>query len=167
MGTRREYSLDLSNLDQPAPPTAGTGVRLRPALPADAGALAELMIDAYRGTIDYDGETLEDALAEIQAYLAGQRGGQPLLADSRLAFAGPNLVAACLACDWQERRRPVVAYVMTRAGWKNRGLGRQVLSAVLHSLREQGHHQVRAVITPGNTPSERLFCRLGFRRVGL
>jgi hypothetical protein len=57
-------------------------------------------------------------MGEIQAYLAGQRGGQPLLNLSCLAFAGPQLVSACLAGDWQERQQPIIAYVMTRAEWK-------------------------------------------------
>ena len=36
---------------------------------ADTEALAGLMLDAYVGTIDYEGENLEDARAEIEEYL--------------------------------------------------------------------------------------------------
>jgi ribosomal protein S18 acetylase RimI-like enzyme len=106
------------------------------------------MIEAYRGTIDYDDETVEDALGEVQTYLAGGRGGRPLLDDSRLAFAGPHLVGACLAGEW-----------------KNRGVGEQLLRAVLSALREQGHQEVRAVITEDNVPSERLLGRIGFQKI--
>jgi RimJ/RimL family protein N-acetyltransferase len=140
-------------------------LQLRAAQPTDTQVLAELMLDAYRGTIDYDDETLDDAVGEIQAYLAGERGGQPLLSVSRLAFEGSVLVSACLAADWHERQGPAIAYVMTRAGWKNLGVAQQVLCAVLQALCEQGHRQAWAVITEGNTPSERLFGRLGFQRV--
>jgi RimJ/RimL family protein N-acetyltransferase len=82
-----------------------------------------------------------------------------------LAFAGPQLVSACLAGYWDERQQPMIAYVMTRAEWKTRGVGQQVLWAVLQALREEGHREVRAVITEGNVPSERLFGRIGFHRV--
>jgi RimJ/RimL family protein N-acetyltransferase len=165
MTRRHEYSLTLSDFNQPHPPMMGTRLQLRAGQPTDASALAELMLDAYRGTIDYDDETLEDAMGEIQAYLAGERGGQPLLNLSRLAFAGPQLVSACLAGDWDERQQPMVAYVMTRAEWKDRGVGQQALWAVLQALREEGYREVRAVITEGNVPSERLFGRIGFHRV--
>ena len=40
-------------------------LELRPVQAADAPSLAELMIDAYRGTMDDDGETYDDALAEV------------------------------------------------------------------------------------------------------
>jgi RimJ/RimL family protein N-acetyltransferase len=123
------------------------------------------MIEAYRGTIDYDDETVEDALGEVQTYLAGGRGGRPLLDDSRLAFAGPHLVGACLAGEWDERQLPIIAYVMTHGEWKNRGVGGQVLWLVLSALREQVHQEVRAVITEGNVPSERLLGRIGFQKI--
>lgn len=167
MTKRNEYAFDLSDFDRHSPPVAVTDLQLRAARPTDANALAELMIDAYRGTIDHDDETLEDAIGEVQAYLAGERGGQPLLHVSRLAFAGPHLVGACLAEDWDARQRAMIAYVMTRAEWKSLGVGRQMLWAVLQALYEQGHREVRAVITEGNTPSERLFGLMGFRRVSI
>jgi hypothetical protein len=46
----------------------------RPVLPDDAPALAQLMLDAYRGTIDDEGETGEEALAEFNAMLDGKYG---------------------------------------------------------------------------------------------
>jgi RimJ/RimL family protein N-acetyltransferase len=165
MTKRHEYSLDLSNIDHYDPPLTAARLQLRTAQPTDAYALAELMIKAYRGTIDYDGETLEDAIGEVQAYLTGKKGGRPLLNESRLAFAGPLLVGACLAGDWHERQLPLIAYVMTHAEWKNRGVGRHMLCAVLQALREQNYREVRAVITEGNAPSERLFGRMGFQKV--
>ncbi len=45
------------------------------------------------------------------------------------------------------------------------GLGRQMLSALLTALQDDGYRQVRAVITEGNIPSKRLFGRLGFLKV--
>ena len=140
-------------------------LRLRAPQVADAPALAELMIEAFRGTIDGEGETLETAVAEVRAYLGSERGGPPLLPVSRLAFVEARLVGACLASEWSVRRVPLIAYVMTHFEWKQRGVGKHVLGAVLQALRAQGHHEVRAVITEGNTASERLFDQMGFQRV--
>lgn len=165
MRKRHEYFRDLSDFDGSDQTISATGFELRPASPTDASALAELMIGAYRGTIDYDGESLADAAREVETYLVGKRGGQALLNESRLAFDGNQLVGACLVAYWRERQTPLIAYIMTHARWKNQGLGKQMVSAVLEALQEEGHHQVRAVITEGNIPSERLFGRLGFARL--
>jgi RimJ/RimL family protein N-acetyltransferase len=123
------------------------------------------MLDAYRGTIDYHGETLEDAIDEIHAYLAGNRGGEPMLTVSRLALVGSLAVGACLVCRWDMRQWPLIAYVMTREEWKRRGVGQQALISTLQALREHGYDRVCAVITEGNVPSESLFHRVGFAEV--
>jgi L-amino acid N-acyltransferase YncA len=165
MTAYHEYYRLLSDLDPREALSPDGRLSVRPAVPADSGALAALMIAAYRGTIDYDGETVEEALQEVEAYLAGERGGPPLLDVSRLAFAGPQLVGACLAGEWEERQLPLISYVMTRAEWKKQAVAGRLLWAVLQALRERGYREARAVITEGNIPSERLFGRLGFQKI--
>lgn len=162
MGQRREYVLQLSGFQPGVPLSDMAALPTRELQPPDAGGLADLMIEAYRGTIDYDGETVDEAAQEIEAFLAGERGGPPIHNASRLAFAGPQLVGACLAVDWSERHSPLIAYVMTRAGWKGRGVGKRLLDASLQQLQALGYREARAVITVGNTPSERLFAGCGF-----
>jgi RimJ/RimL family protein N-acetyltransferase len=167
LARRHEYLLDLSTFEWRSAPAPDARLQLRAPRVEDAGALAELMIESYRGTIDYDGETLNDALREVQAYLAGERGGQPLLNESRLAFAGPQLVGACLVGVWDERQSSLINYVMTHGAWKGQGVGKRLLAAALQALRNQGHETVRAVITEDNIPSERLLSSMGFRRIGV
>ena len=125
-------------------------------------ALAALMIDSYTDTIDYDGETLEDALGEIQSYFNGA-SGEPLLDASWLCFDGETLASAILISLWEGH--PLVAYVMTAAAYKGQGLGRALLAQSLKTLQAQGHSQIRAVITEGNTPSETIFKKIGFQRI--
>jgi RimJ/RimL family protein N-acetyltransferase len=164
MTSRSEYFLKLSEvLFVDTHPQEFT-VQIRTVQLKDASLLAELMIDAYRGTIDYDGETFDDALSEVNAFFAGKRGGQPWLDMSFLAFSDSHLVGACLISDWQERQLPIIAYLMTSADWKNRGIGRKLLNQVLKEIDNKGFTEVRAVITNGNTPSESLFLKLGFQK---
>ncbi len=165
MEESHEYFLKLSDFRSLSLSEATESLVLRPAQLTDMPALAELMIDAYRGTIDYDGETVEDALDEVEAYLAGERGGRPLLEESRLAFAGDDLVGACLTGLWDERQSTLITYIMTRAEWKGQGVAGYLLGAVLQALKEKGYLEVRAAITVGNVPSERLFARMGFQKV--
>jgi len=115
------------------------------------------MLDAYRGTIDDSGETLADAHDEVQAYLVGQRGGPALLQESCLGFVNNQLVAACLVTQGETGQHPLIAYVMTHADWKNQGIGRAILTATVQTLARSHYPTVWAVITQGNTPSERLF----------
>lgn len=139
-----------------------TDLTLRNPTADDQGALAELMIDAYQGTIDYDGETIEDAAQEVERFWGGV-SGVPLLDVSWSAWDGETLVSACLVSFWEGG--PLISYVMTRAEWKGRGLGSALLHQSLHSLVDHGYTEARAVITEGNTPSETIFLRAGFERM--
>jgi RimJ/RimL family protein N-acetyltransferase len=127
MKKRFEYFLKLDGFDLQNSNGIPANLHFRDAQPKDADALAELMIEAYRGTIDYDGETLNDAIAEVRAFFAAQRGGEPLVNISRLAFTSTQLIGACLVADWQERQSPLIAYVMTHVKWKNQGIGKILL----------------------------------------
>jgi L-amino acid N-acyltransferase YncA len=167
MTNRNEYFLKLPRIPLADASLNDSILQIRTAQVADVASLAELMIDAYRGTIDYDGETFEDALSEVNAFLAGERGGPPWLTMSYLAFVDSQLVGACLTGEWSERQLPIIAYVMTSANWKKQGIGRQLLGQVLNELSEQGYSEVRAVITEGNKPSENLFRQIGFQRVAI
>ena len=162
MTRRNEYRLDLSLFEFEDSQAVHPDVQLRAAQASDLSILADLMIDAYRGTIDYDDETIEDAINEVQAYLDGLRGGVPMLDVSRVAFRQGVLVSACLAAKWDQRRQPIIAYLMTRTNAKRRGLAKYLLTSVLREIQAAGHAEVRAVITEGNTASERLFINLGF-----
>jgi GNAT superfamily N-acetyltransferase len=149
MTTTRRYTyyLDLAELGDPAGIRDAAADAVRQPHPDDLEALAELMLSAYRGTIDDDGETLEDAIREVRSFF----DGAPLLEASLVAEDRAGLRSACLVSRYDGS--PLVAYVMTRPGSKGRGHAGRLL-------------RVLAAITDGNTPSERLFRRLGFTRIG-
>lgn len=117
MPARHEYCLELSK-DTPTAPLP-PDVVLRQPTEADEAALGALILDAYRGTIDYDDETLEDALKEVRSYLS--TANNPLLDCSWLCFFDGTLTGACLTAFWSKREVPIIAYIMTAAQWKNRG----------------------------------------------
>ncbi len=95
MTQRHEYFLDLTGFDARDPAAASPGLDLRAPRTSDAHALAELMLEGYRGTIDYEGETMIESVAEVRGWREG-RAGPPLADVSRLAVAGPRLISACL-----------------------------------------------------------------------
>lgn len=160
MAGRTEYVCAL--IGERADLRGGEALEARRPTSADAEGLAELMLDAYRGTIDFDGsETLDDARGEVASFFEGD-ANPPLLGCSWLYADGDVVLAACLVTHWTARGCPLVAYVMTRADHKGQGLAGRLVRMSLTSLRDAGYREVRAAITDGNVPSERIFAGLGF-----
>ena len=158
MGERRrhEYVRDLRG-DETRP---AWEANVRHPTPEDVEALAVLMLEAYRGTIDYDDEGLDEARAEVGRYLAGR----PLLECSWLRIEGAVPVSACLV-GWSTRECPIVSYVMTAPQAKSKGFASDLLARSLASLAGEDQREVCAWITEGNVPSEIVFARAGFRRL--
>jgi RimJ/RimL family protein N-acetyltransferase len=159
MKTRHEYFLKLTDTYQF--PILEDDFELRHPTERDLDNLGALTLDSYRGTIDYEGETLEESREEMKESLKG-RYGESLTACSWLLYAGTELTAACLVVRWQGEKCAFITFVMTGGRWKGKGLAALVLQSVLASLKRSGFAEVRAVITDGNEPSERLFRRAGF-----
>lgn len=147
---RHHYVIDLEEAAV-ADPWLDFEVDLVTASPEDTERLAELMIEAYRGTIDDDGESLGEARQEVETFMKGS----PLLDSSHVAIVDEDVAGAILVGRWREE--PLVAYVMTRPEFKNQGLGTVLVRASIRSLREAGAKRVHAFITDGNVASEALF----------
>ncbi len=159
--TKLKYVLELSDRAIRSRPRHKKGALVRGDISLKLEAMAALMIGAYEGTIDYDGESLKDAVTEVQSYLeVGEL--QPLLECSWLFFLNGTLASACLVSQRAGGQTPLIAYIMTGGEWKNQGLAKIVLAASLECLGDTGFSQVTAFITDGNEPSERLFEGYGF-----
>jgi hypothetical protein len=121
----------------------------------DRDRLAELMLDSYIGTIDYEGEGIDEAQAEVTDYL----DGDPFLSASWVLEDGVLLLAAILVSRWEDK--PLIGYVMTRGTAKGNQVAATLLEKSLRTLGDEGWKSVDAFITEGNTPSERLFASAG------
>jgi hypothetical protein len=165
MRERFEYVLNLQGWNKPVDKATLAGLSLRTPKINDQRALAELMLEAYRNTIDYEGETITEAVDEVQRYLAPSAINRALLEHSVLLTNGATLVSASLVMYWSSRNSPFIGYVISHPFWKRRGLAMRVVAESLCRLVGDGHREVRTVITKGNVPSEGLFLRLGFTNV--
>jgi ribosomal protein S18 acetylase RimI-like enzyme len=127
--------------------------------PSDELQLAELMLSAYRGSVDEEEETIEQALSEIRKTFAGEHG--PFLPDcSRVVVRERRIVSAILVTGWQER--PLVAYAMTAPAWKRRGLARAGMVNTMQDVLESGEKLLSLVVTVKNEPAYSLYQDLGF-----
>lgn len=129
---------------------------MRQPVEGDHQELAELMMAAYVGTIDYDGETVEDAGDEVARWFANEA----YRSTSLVALDEGGLVSGVLnsLIDGD----PLIGYVMTSAERKGRGFARALLETAVLAVFADGHDRVSAWITDGNVASERLFARAGF-----
>jgi GNAT superfamily N-acetyltransferase len=130
----------------------------------DTARIAQLMLDAYRGTVDDAGETLAEALHEVHGFWAGTAGVTPWAEMCMGVRVGDEVVAACLVGEWQSRQVPLIAYVLTHPAWQRRGLASALVGRALRHLWQHQRWPVYAVITAGNLPSERMMMRAGFER---
>jgi GNAT superfamily N-acetyltransferase len=126
---------------------------------ADLPELARLMASAYAGTVDDEGESVEDALAELQK-TAGGEYGEPLRDTWLAARVEQGLAGAVLCTRW--RGRPFVAFVFTDHPFTGHGIATRLLAAAAARLRSGGEDELTLWVTAAN-PAVRLYERLGFR----
>ena len=124
--------------------------------------LAELMLDAYKGTVDYEGESLEEAKEEISNLLAGKYGNF-LKEHSFLCRVEGKLASATLVT--LEEGIPLLAFSMTRAEYKRQGYAKLLISATTDSLEKAGYRSLDLWVTESNHPAINLYRQLGFKDV--
>lgn len=127
---------------------------------ADVPALGDLMYRAYVGTVDYEGETPEQAAAEILRTIQGAYGEFVPGCSKVLARQG-SLLSAALITRFQGR--PFVAFAFTDPACAGQGLARACMEAAMNELTLQGERELRLVVTLANVPAVRLYAGLGFQ----
>ena len=155
--TRSNYRMALPLPADPGSAGAIDGVRRVRA--EDREVVAALLLDAYRGTIDDEGETLAEALDAADDLLGTTDPEHSWILD------GPDAATAlCLVIHLEGSY--YVNIIAVAAAAKQQGLGRRMVRHAVQALAEAGESEFGATITDGNTASERLFASLGARRVG-
>lgn len=152
--TRSEYRLSPIAMEPPS-----TQRVTRRVLGTDRDALAALMLDAYGGTIDDEGEDIDDALAAVDQYMAGMEQGHSFVV---IENARVVAMAFVVVVDGVHYVDPIVV----ASDRKRTGVGRDAVCILLDSMVGAGVADVGATITDGNLASEQLFLGLGFVRRG-
>jgi ribosomal protein S18 acetylase RimI-like enzyme len=143
----------------PIAPSLPNGVTIEPIRDADLRVVAHLMVDGYRGTIDFEGETDDDALEELQGAIDGANG--PVIRAGWLMARNPEGRPAAAIAVVRWRGMPFISYVFTAAADKGRGHGSALIQRVGTELAAAGEHELVLFVTVGN-PARSLYERLGF-----
>lgn len=131
---------------------------IRTAARDDLPALGEVMYQAYRGTVDDEGESELGALEELKRTMDGKYG-EFNWAASQVAEVDHAPVASSLVTTWQ--RFPLLAFTITLPQWQRRGIGGRLILRSAELLSGQGHRELRLVVTRTN-PAINLYRKLGF-----
>ncbi len=138
---------------------AQRSLKARHPVDADRDALAAVLLDGYRNTIDDEGEDLDDAYAAIDQYLTRIERPHSFVAIEQEIVVAFSFVVVVKEVHYID---PVVVAPPR----KQRGFARATVQLCLASLAAAGIVEVGATITDGNIASERLFAGLGFSRRG-
>ena len=154
MKTRYVMQLDLrSGLEQPA--HAARNPRLE-----ERELLAHLMLAAYRDAADDEGETIAEALQEVDNVLVSV--DRPFIPEASFVIeVDAALASASLVSLF--RGAPLITHVMTHPNYKRRGLGASALLSSANALREQGWSSLSLYVTDSNGPALALYRKLGFQ----
>ena len=138
-----------------------SGLHVRAVSDSDDAALAALMERAYAGTIDEQLGDNSDGAIEVAAWR-----DESALVEVSVAIVDSNdtIVAASL-CSGNWDREVWIAYVLTEPKLKEHGLATVAVAESVRRIRETSNVEIRAAVTDGNTPSERLLSSVGFERV--
>lgn len=125
-------------------------------------SLAPLMLAAYRGTPDDEGETLEDTVEVLRHTMAG--GWGPWLPDaSFVALDDDGPVGAALTA--LEDGRPFIAFLFTRPDRTRRGVATDLVARVCEAVRATGEEELALWVSTDNEAAVRLYAGLGFTPV--
>ncbi len=160
MSDRKRVAMELRLTRQ----EIGASWPCRTVRPSDREDLAILLYAAFRGTIDDEGETFADALAEIDRTLDGDYG-DPLFDCSFVVERGEFLASACLIGHPEPDGVPLVVFSMTRPNAQREGLARYLIQRSIDALLDRGHTRLRLIVSEGNVPARSLYASLGFRPI--
>jgi len=133
---------------------------LKPITPEMAENLAETMIDAYKNTVDYEGEEYEDALFEIKNVIADGYG--EFLKSVSFAFVKENEVVSAIMVSLYENI-PYILYVFTKKNNIGRGLATRLIRKSLYELDRKGYRRVQLSVSEANHGARFLYEKLGFK----
>lgn len=129
---------------------------------SDTVLLGVLMFEAYQGTVDYAGETLDQSIGEIEETLNGKYG--PVIWEaSFIVMSGQKAISAIVFVHFEKEKMPLLAFTMTHPEFKGQGYSKKLIGRSLGQLTKMKIDECCLVVTEGNQPAQGIYERLGFQ----
>lgn len=124
-------------------------------------SLAALLVDAYRGTVDWeDGDDEGVAEAEIRETLDGKYGSFLSAASGVIVNEVGNPISALFVSNLDGLA--TILFVYTSKNQAGRGMASKLIRNAAHRLKEMGFDEVSLFVSEDN-PARSLYEKLGFR----
>ncbi|PKK39208.1 hypothetical protein ABB02_01440 [Clostridiaceae bacterium JG1575] len=136
--------------------------------PVDKGRLeeiADLMLNAYRNTPDYEGENRIDALREISMLFRGLYGDLMNEASFMILDEHEAIVSCLFICSF--RGEPTLTYLFTGRDHLRKGLAKALIQSGESALALSGHQKLYLYVNTENHPALSLYQKIGFEEVPL
>ncbi|USN48515.1 MAG: GNAT family N-acetyltransferase [Pseudobdellovibrionaceae bacterium] len=131
---------------------------------ADHVELGHVMYEAYLGTIDYSGESIEEAIEEVNGTLEGKYG--KIINEACLQTKVEDEIASAIVCNILEKSGlPMITFAMTKAKFKGKGFSKKLIKEALMRLKDLGYKKCLLFVTDGNEPALSIYKKMGFQAV--
>lgn len=121
---------------------------------------AELMVAAYRGTIDWeDGDDAAVAHQELENTLSGHYGKFQSAASLVVRNSSDTPISVIVSS--LEGETPLILFLYTDPAYKGRGLASTLIQRSAVQLQKLGYERLALYVTEGN-PAQELYEKLGF-----
>ncbi len=141
--------------------TIGEQLSYRSLSKNDIELLGKLMLDAYRGTVDVEGDETLDAITEIRDTFTGAYG--PVLKSCSFVIEkNGQALSAIIITNWDGTPQPLLTFTMTHPTAKNQGMSSFLIKKSVNALLEQGYTDLYLFVTANNLPARHVYEKLGF-----
>lgn len=136
---------------------------IRPVDREQIRTIAEIMLDSYIDTPEYEGETLEDTIKEISMVFRGYYG--KFLTDaSFLAYdEDGDMVSGLFVCEF--KNEPTLTYLFTRKNSQGLGYASALIQTAQTALLSMGYHRIYLYVSKSNRAACQLYKNQGFVQI--
>ncbi|MBO0470648.1 GNAT family N-acetyltransferase [Enterococcus sp. DIV0242_7C1] len=129
----------------------------------DKGKLADHLLNAFKGTIDDQGEDLKQWQNEVNQFFQGKYG--TILKEHSYYHLSLGKITGSVIVSLF-RKIPLIIYLAVDPASRGSGLSYELMEQVLSSFTDTTYKHIFLVVTSGNTSAKRVYDRLGFEYAG-
>ncbi len=121
--------------------------------------IAFSMLDAYKDTVDYEGEDINDTKAEIENVI--NNGYGTFLIETSFMIKINNEVASVIMISLYEDI-PTIIYVFTMKKYTKKKMASCLIKKSMQALYKIGYKKIQLFVSKDNNEAIRIYQKLGF-----